>query len=297
MKRVLWIVAVLMLLASCNRKQDNADAYGNFEATEIIVSSENNGRLLEFSVEEGSTYQKDEVVGCIDTLQLCLQLKQLEASIKSVMVRRPDVRSQIQVMKDQLETLEKERARVENLVQANAATAKQLDDLLAQISIAKSQMAATESTLNIQSQAIAEEVEALRFQKMQLEASIATCRIKSPITGTVLKKYIEPNELAFQGKPLFKIADLTNMFIKVYVSEDMLSSLRLNQDVAINLDMNDGKSKTFNGKISWISPKAEFTPKMIQTKNERVNLVYAVKVSFINDGSAKIGMPGDVIFK
>ena len=276
MKRILWLVAALSLLTACNRNKGNADAYGNFEATEIIVSSENNGRLLEFSVEEGKTYQAGEVVGCIDTLQLCLQLKQLESSIKAVMARRPDSKSQIQVMKKQLETLEKERVRVENLVQANAATAKQLDD-----------------RFNFQKTAF---VKALRFQKMQLEASIATCRIKSPITGTVLKKYIEPNELAFQGKPLFKIADLTNMFIKVYVSEDMLSSLRLNQDVTINLDMNDGKEKHFKGKISWISPKAEFTPKMIQTKNERVNLVYAVKVRFTNDGSAKIGMPGDVVF-
>ena len=315
MKRFLWIVAVLSLLTACHRNKGNADAYGNFEATEIIVSSENNGRLLEFSVEEGQTYQAGEVVGCIDTLQLCLQLKQLEASIKAVMARRPDSKSQIQVLKKQLETLEKERARVENLVQANAATAKQLDDIVAQINITKSQMAATESTLSIQSQSLSEEVEALRFQKMQLEASIATCRIKAPITGTVLKKYIEPNELAFQGKPLFKIADLTNMFIKVYVSEDMLSSLRLNQEVTINLDTSgdiakqakknkrknkrkdNEPTKQFTGKICWISPKAEFTPKMIQTKNERVNLVYAVKVSFINDGSAKIGMPGDVIFK
>lgn len=314
MKRFLWIVAVLSLLTACHRNKVNADAYGNFEATEIIVSSENNGRLLEFSVEEGQTYQAGEVVGCIDTLQLCLQLKQLEASIKAVMARRPDSKSQIQVLKKQLETLEKERVRVENLVQANAATAKQLDDIVAQINITKSQIAATESTLSIQSQSISEEVEALRFQKMQLEASIATCRIKSPITGTVLKKYIEPNELAFQGKPLFKIADLTNMFIRVYVSEDMLSSLRLNQDVTINLDSNGDNAnlskkekrkkkrqqtdntKQFHGKICWISPKAEFTPKMIQTKNERVNLVYAVKISFVNDGSAKIGMPGDVIF-
>ena len=145
MKRVLWIVAVLSLLTACHRNKGNADAYGNFEATEIIVSSENNGRLLEFSVEEGKTYQAGEVVGCIDTLQLCLQLKQLESSIKAVMARRPDSKSQIQVMKKQLETLEKERARVENLVQANAATAKQLDDIIAQINITKSQMAATES--------------------------------------------------------------------------------------------------------------------------------------------------------
>ena len=171
MKRVLWLVAVLSLLTACHRNKGNADAYGNFEATEIIVSSENNGRLLEFSVEEGKTYQAGEVVGCIDTLQLCLQLKQLESSIKAVMARRPDSKSQIQVLKKQLETLEKERARVENLVQANAATAKQLDDIVAQINITKSQMAATESTLSIQSQSLSEEVEALRFQKMPYQGA------------------------------------------------------------------------------------------------------------------------------
>ena len=142
-----------------------------------------------------------------------------------------------------------------------------------------------------------EEVEAMRFQRLQLQDALAKCRIKSPISGTVLKKYIEANELAFQGKPLFKIADLTNMHIKVYITEDMLSTIYLGQPADIHIDMPNNHEKTIEGVVSWISSKAEFTPKMIQTKNERVNLVYAVKVSFENDGSAKIGMPGDVKFK
>lgn len=236
-------------------------------------------------------------MGCIDTLQLSLQIKQLESSIKAALARRPDMPSQIRTLQDKLETLEKEKNRVANLVEANAATTKQLDDIHAEINITQSQILATKSTLSIQSQSILEEVEAMHFQKLQLEDALAKCKINIPITGTIINKYIQSNELAFQGKPLFKIADLNNMFIKVYVSEDMLSSVKLAGKVEIRVDTKDKTPKIFEGKVSWISPRAEFTPKMIQTKDERVNLVYAVKVNFKNDGSAKIGMPGDVVFK
>ena len=295
----LTMVAVLLLpsMNSCKKKKNQADAYGVFEATEIIVSSESNGKLLSFDVKEGDSYEKGEEIGLIDTTQLYLQMMQLDASMKAALTRRPDIPSQIKTLQDKLITLEKEKIRVENLVAANAAGSKQLDDIQAEITMTKSQLDATKSMLGTQDRAVLGEIEAMRFQKLQAETAIASCHIKAPITGTVLKKYIEPNELAFQGKPLFKMADLTNMFIKVYITEDMLSDVRLNQDVEIRIDSQSENSKTFNGKVSWISPKAEFTPKMIQTKNERVNLVYAVKISFTNDGSAKIGMPGDVVFK
>ena len=293
------LAAMLMVftLDSCRRKHKQADAYGVFEATEITISSESNGKLLSFDVKEGNTYDAGEEIGLIDTVQLYLQMMQLDASMKAALARRPDIPSQIKTLQEKLVTLEKEKTRVENLVQANAAGSKQLDDIQAEITMTKSQLAATKSSLGTQEKALLGEIEALSFQKLQLETAIASCHIKAPITGTVLKKYIEPNELAFQGKPLFKMADLTNMFIKVYITEDMLSSVKLNQDVEIRIDAQKGEEKKFNGKVSWISPKAEFTPKMIQTKNERVNLVYAVKISFTNDGSAKIGMPGDVVFK
>ena len=293
------LAAVLLLPAmnSCHRKEKQADAYGVFEATEIIVSSESNGKLLSFDVKEGDTYEKGEEIGLIDTTQLYLQMMQLDASMKAALTRRPDIPSQIKTLQDKLITLEKEKIRVENLVAANAAGSKQLDDIQAEITMTKSQLDATKSMLGTQDRAVLGEIEAMRFQKLQAETAIASCHIKAPITGTVLKKFIEPNELAFQGKPLFKMADLTNMFIKVYITEDMLSDVCLNQDVEIRIDSQKEQVKKFNGKVSWISPKAEFTPKMIQTKNERVNLVYAVKISFINDGSAKIGMPGDVVFK
>ncbi len=253
--------------------------------------------MLSFHVSEGQTYQKGEEIGCIDTFQLHLQIQQLESTIRATLASRPDIPSQINTLQSKLQTLEKERARITTLVEAKAATTKQLDDVNAEIEITRSQIAATKSTLNTQSSAILENVEAMRFQLLQLQDAMEKCKIKAPITGTVLKKYIEPNELAFQGKPLFKIADITNMFIKVYVTEDMLSTIKLGQKAEIHIDMEDMQSKSYTGTVQWISAKAEFTPKMIQTKNERVNMVYAVKIAFSNDGSAKIGMPGDVIFK
>lgn len=290
-------LVIIVCFISCINNNHDADAYGVFEATEIIVSSENNGKLLSFHVSEGQTYQKGEEIGCIDTFQLHLQIQQLESTIRATLASRPDIPSQLNTLQSKLQTLEKERARITTLVEANAATTKQLDDVNAEIEITRSQIAATKSTLNTQSSAILENVEAMRFQLLQLQDAMEKCKIKAPITGTVLKKYIEPNELAFQGKPLFKIADITNMFIKVYVTEDMLSTIKLGQKAEIHIDMEDMQSKSYTGTVQWISAKAEFTPKMIQTKNERVNMVYAVKIAFSNDGSAKIGMPGDVIFK
>jgi len=291
------IVLIIAGICSCKPNKRESDAFGVFEATEITVSSESDGKMLWFVVEEGKDYQAGEEVGCTDTLQIYLRIKQLESSINAAMAKRPDLPSQVSTLYNQLETLNKEKNRVAALVAANAINSKQLDDINAQIGITTSQIATMESNLIITNKSIMEEVGAMRFQKMQLQDALTKCHIISPITGTVLKKYIEPNELAYQGKPLYKIADLTNMFIRVYITEDMLSTVRLGQSVDIHIDMPNNEEKVMEGTISWISSKAEFTPKMIQTKNERVNLVYAIKVSFKNDGSAKIGMPGDVKFK
>jgi len=298
-KPISFLLAIFIIagLCGCKNNKRASDAYGVFEATEITVSSECNGKMLFFTVEEGRTYQQGEVLGCIDTVQIYLQIRQLEASIGAALARRPDLPLQVRTLYDKLETLNKEKDRIAALVAANAISSKQLDDIVAEINITNSQIAAVVSELTIANKAIMEEVEVMRFQKMQLQNALTKSYIKSPISGTVLKKYIEPNELAFQGKPLFKIADLTNMFIKVYITEDMLSTIHLGQPVEIHLDMPENQEKVIEGTVSWISSKAEFTPKMIQTKNERVNLVYAVKVAFQNDGSAKIGMPGDVKFK
>jgi HlyD family secretion protein len=300
MKKLLPIflsVVFISSIISCKQNKREPDAFGVFEATEITVSSESNGKMLWFNVEEGETYQKGEKIGCIDTLQTYLQIRQLEASIAAAMAKRPDMPSQLRTLYSRLETLNKEKNRIATLVAANAASSKELDGINAEIDMTNSQIAAAESSLTLGNKSIMEEVAAMRFQKMQLQDALTKCHIQSPITGTVLKKYIEPNELAYMGKPLFKIADLTNMFIRVYITEDMLSTVQLGQQVDIHIDMPDNGEKVMEGVVSWISSKAEFTPKMIQTKNERVNLVYAVKVSFKNDGSAKIGMPGDVKFK
>jgi HlyD family secretion protein len=282
---------------SCNNNKRESDAFGVFEATEITVSSESDGKMLWFTVDEGEDYQAGEEVGCTDTLQIYLKIKQLESSVSAAMAKRPDMPTQIRTLYSRLETLSKEKNRMATLVAANAESSIKLDQINAEIDMVSSQIAATESSLSLGNKAINEEVGAMRFQKMQLQDALTKCHIKSPITGTVLKKYIETNELAFQGKPLFKIADLTNMFIRVYITEDMLSTIRIGQSVDIHIDMPNNEEKVMEGTVSWISSKAEFTPKMIQTKNERVNLVYAVKISFKNDGSAKIGMPGDVKFK
>lgn len=294
---VTLLAGMLFLGTGCKKNKGDADAYGVCEATEIIVSSESNGKMLTFNIEEGQAYEAGQTLGCIDTMQTYLQIKQLESSINAVLARRPNATSQIKVLEDKLATLNKEKQRVHNLIEANAASTKQMDDIQAEINITKSQIAATRSTLSTQDQSLLEEVEAMRFQLQQLRHVMESCIIKAPITGTIINKYIEENELAYQGKPLFKMADLTNMFIKVYITEDVLASVKLGQKAIVRLDNKDGKPIRLDGTVSWISPKAEFTPKMIQTKNERANLVYAVKISFKNDGSAKIGMPGDVIFK
>ena len=290
----LLLSTCMIVSVSCRKNKGDADAYGVCEATEIIVSSESNGKMLSFDIQEGETYQEGDDLGCIDTFQTYMQIKQLESSINAVLARRPNTGSQIRVMEDKLATLEKEKKRVHNLIEANAASTKQMDDIQAEINITKSQLAATKSTLSTQDQSLLEEVEGMRFQLQQLQHALESCHI---ITGTIINKYIEENELAYQGKPLFKMADLTNMFIKVYITEDVLSSIKLGQKAIVRLDNKDGKPSKLDGTVSWISPKAEFTPKLIQTKHARANLVYAVKVTFKNDGSAKIGMPGDVLFK
>lgn len=296
-KYLIFSSLLLVLASSCQDKNGDADAFGVIEAREITVSSESNGKLLHFPVQEGQNYTQGDPMGYVDTMQLYLQIMQLNASVNAALAKRPNMPSQIKALQDKLETLEKEQLRVKNLIQANAASTQQLDEINAEISITQSQINAIKSTLSTTNNSILEEVEAMRYQKLQLMNAFSKCFLSAPITGTMIKKYIEENELAYQGKPLYKIADLTNMYIRVYVTEDMLSKIKMGQKTEVRIDQTSGNMKTFEGEVSWISSKAEFTPKMIQTRKERVNLVYAVKVNFKNDGTAKIGMPGDVIFK
>ncbi len=295
--------------SACQNSAPKADAYGNFEADEIIVSAEASGKILSLKIEEGQTLKADEQVGAIDSVQLMLKREQLQASIRAVAAKSPAIGAQLAVYEKQMATtrqqlanLEREKRRVENLLKNDAATPKQLDDLNDQIEVARKQIdvileqkSATNSSLSTQQSGLLAEILPLQKQIAQLDDQIAKSRIVNPLGGTVLVKYAEPGEITTFGKPLYKIADLNTMTLRAYVAGDQLSAVKVGQEVNVFIDEADGTQRELSGKITWISPKAEFTPKVVQTKDERVNLVYAVKISVPNsDGILKIGMPAEV---
>ena len=287
----------ILLLFSCSNKYGEADAYGSFEAAdEIIVSAEGNGKIIESKLEEGQRMTAGQYVGLIDTLQLYLQKQQLNAQIEGMLAQRTDIPMQVKALQEKLRGMLNEKKRLESLLQSNAATNKQMDDINTEIQVVRSQLDATRSTLTVQNKSVLSQIDALQFQISSLEDGIQKSLIRSPINGVVMKKYVNRHELIGTGRPIFKIANLEKMTLKVYVTEDQLSSLKLGGDCEVRIDKKDGEMKLYKGKIKWISGESEFTPKMIQTKNERVNLVYAVKIAVINDGDIKIGMPGDVVF-
>ncbi|MEY8020893.1 HlyD family secretion protein [Muriicola sp. SD30] len=291
MKQIYNSIAALLVttLLSCTGNGNKADGYGNFEATETTISAEANGKLLTFSVEEGNVLDKNQLVGVIDTVQLSLKRDQLLASKNTIFSKSRNVLSQREVLKEQLRVAQNDQNRIANLVKANAATTKQLDDINGQISIIKEQMKSVES----QNAPIVNEVKSIEVQVQQIEDQIEKSVIQNPAKGTVLVKYAEPNEITAFGKPLYKIADLDEMILRVYISENQLANLKVGQEVTVKIDDADSM-KSYQGQISWISDSAEFTPKIIQTKEERVNLVYAVKIRVKNDGSLKIGMPAEM---
>lgn len=293
MKTTLTAILFILLFAACNRKEDGADGYGNFESTEVIVSAEATGRILTFNVEEGMALTANALVGGIDSVQLNLRKAQLGANIKAVLSKRPDVNPQLEVIRQQIATQQKERQRIQNLLKAKAATAKQLDDINAAIAVLEKQYASTASSLNTQVSGITSETQPLQLQVEQVQEQLAQSRIINPVAGTVLTKYVEKGEVVNYGKPLYKIADLHTMYLRAYVSGSQLPQLKTGQQVTVQTDMPDGSLKSWPGTVSWIAAEAEFTPKTIQTREERVQLVYAVKVRVQNDGSLKIGMPGE----
>lgn len=289
----------ILILTSCSNKDGDYDASGSFEATEIIVSSEANGKIEYLSLMEGQQLEKGQRVGLIDTTQLYLQKMNLLSNVKGVRSQQPDIAAQTASIKEQINTLEREKQRTTNLIKANAATQKQLDDINGQIEVLQKQLSASESTLQKSSQNITAQSSAMDIQIEQIEDRLQKSIITSPITGTVLNKYAEEGELANMGTPLFKIADINNMILRVYVTNDQLSDIKLNNKVQVFVDQgsqSDESRKMYEGVVTWISDKSEFTPKTIQTKNERANLVYATKVSVKNDGYLKIGMYGEVKF-
>lgn len=291
------IIIAALIFSACTSNKNQYDASGTFEAVETIISSEATGQIKQFTIEEGQELKKGEVAGYIDSTQLYLKKKQLEAQIAAVLSRRPDMAAQIASLQEQLKQAEREQQRITNLLKSDAATQKQLDDATAQVAIIKKQIGAQESSLGITSKSINEESAPLTVQIEQLNDQLAKCKIINEVNGTVLTKYAEANEMTITGKPLYKIADLSSITLRAYITGDQLPSIKLNQKVNVLVDANDKDAYTeHEGIIQWISDKAEFTPKTIQTKDERANLVYAVKIKVTNNGSLKIGMYGEVKF-
>ena len=282
------IIIASSILISCNNNE-KADGYGNFEATEITVSAENNGKLLHFKVEEGETIKKGDFIGYIDTIPLALKKQQLLISKEIIFSKSKGVLSQINVLNAELKTAKISKNRIENLLRENAATEQQLDAIDGKIDVLNQQI----RSIEIQNSPIVNELKSLDIQLDQIQDQLQKSNIINPVSGTVLVKYTEPNEIVSFGKPLYKIADLTTMQLRVYVSETQLANIKIGQEVTVKID-NGETMKNYSGTISWIASEAEFTPKIIQTKEERVALVYAVKIDVVNDGSLKIGMPAEM---
>ena len=288
MKKTITLLILLGLL-SCNNNNDKADGYGNFEATEITISAEANGKIEFLNLEEGSVLEPNLLVGLIDTTQLYLNKQQLIASRNTVYSKSKNVLSQDDVLQEQLKTTLIEKRRIENMFAENAATKRQLDEIDGKVNVLKEQI----KSVRTQNAPITNEAKSIDVQIEKVEDQIQKSKIINPVKGTVLAKYAEPNETTAFGKPLYKIADISEMTLRVYVSETQLPKIKLGQNVTVKIDAGT-EMKSFPGTISWISSSAEFTPKIIQTKEERVNLVYAVKVTVKNDGSLKIGMPAEM---
>ena len=285
------------MLSACGNGTPDYDATGTFEATEVIVSAEAAGKLLQLEVEEGTRLKAGEEVGLVDTVQLYLKKLQLEANMKSVESQRPDLAKQIAATKQQITTAQREKKRVENLLAAGAANQKQLDDWDAQVTLLQRQLIAQESSLMKSTNSLTEQGNSVGIQVAQVEDQLNKCHIQSPIEGTVLAKYAEAGELASVGKPLFKVGEVDRMYLRAYVTSEQLSQVKLGDKVTVYSDYGNSEQKAYPGVVTWISDRSEFTPKTILTKNERANLVYTVKIAVKNDGSLKIGMYGGVVWK
>ena len=288
------LLAAAFLMTACGRPEQAYDATGLFEATEVTVSAEQNGRLLYFDINEGERIGAGRQVGLIDTVQLYLQALQLGATCEAYAARRPDTDKQIAATRQQLAKARHERDRFAALVADGSANRKRLDDAESQVLVLEKQLDAQLSSLSTSTRSLNAQMSGTEIQRAQVADQLEKCHITSPITGIVLEKYSEQGEFAAIGKPLFKVADLDNMYLRAYLTSTQLKSVKLGQSVKIYADYGDGERREYEGRISWISSKSEFTPKTILTDDERADLVYAVKVAFRNDGYVKIGMYGEV---
>ena len=295
--KILLSASIATAVISCSGNKEAFDATGTFEATEVTVSAEAVGKIIALNVEEGQELTINQQVGSIDSMQIYLKKEQLLASKKALNFKKPDIKKQLAALDEQIATAKTEKKRIEKLIASEAINKKQLDDVNSQIAVLEKQRTATLSTLELTTNSLNDEDKALLMQVEQLNDQLQKCRIVAPISGTVLAKYAETGELASTGKAIFKIADIKNITLKAYVSSDQLTTVKIGQKVKVYGDLGKTESKEYNGVVNWISPKAEFTPKTIQTRDERANLVYAVKIAVVNDGYLKIGMYGNVKFQ
>lgn len=292
MKKISYLLLIIIGLNACSGNGDKSDAYGNFEATETIISAEATGKLLNFKVENGQQLKSGVLVGQIDTVVLSLKLKKLIAAKTEITANTNDILAQINVLKEQKNVLEIEKKRVESLIADSAATTKQYDDIKGRIRVIDRQV----ESVKTKNSTVLSKLNQLNVQIEEVEELIWRCKIYNPIDGTVLQKYAEQYELVMPGKALYKIANLQQMELKVYIDGTQLPNIQIGDKAKVFIDKNAETNTEMEGIISWISASAEFTPKIIQTKEERVKLVYAIKLLVKNDGSLKIGMPGEVVF-
>lgn len=287
---------VLFFLVACSSGTPEYDATGTFEATDVVVSAEASGKILGLDVEEGTILKAGQEAGIIDTVQLYLKKLQLEAGVKSVEGQRPDILKQVAATKEQIVQAQRERDRVANLLRVGAANQKQLDDAESLLKVLRKQLAAQNSTLQNSDQSLTWQSSSVGIQVAQVEDQLKKCHIVAPLTGTVLAKYAEAGELAAPGTPLFKMADMEQIYLRAYITSEQLSEVKLGQKVTVYADYGKDVRTAYPGVVTWISDSSEFTPKTILTKDERANLVYAVKVAVKNDGMLKIGMYGEWIY-
>lgn len=291
-KSLLTLSFSTLLLMGCQQDTETSDAFGNFDVDETIISAEAAGKLLQFDVQEGDILAKGQWVGSIDSTQLVLERNAVAANKMTVAAKLSAINAEIKVLSTQLKVVEKERQRIITLMKSDAATQKQLDDVEGNINIINSKIAAAKA----QKPAVTAQLKVIEANMAKINYQISHCTINNPVAGTVLTKLVEAQELVAPGKPLYKVADPTKMYLKAYVTGTQVSGLKTGQNVTLLIDNSEGGLTELAGVINWISEEAEFTPKLIQTREERVSLVYAIKVGFKNTGVVKIGMPGEVKF-
>lgn len=283
-----------LALASCGNSDKEYDATGTFEATEVTVSAEQTGKLLQFDINEGDRVEQGRQVGLVDTVQLYLKARQIGATKLVYALQRPDMAKQVAATRQQLSKAREEYNRFAGLVRDGAANRKSLDDARSQVQVLERQLEAQLSSLNTSTNSLNAQMNTADVEKLQVADQLRKCHVVSPISGTILEKYAEQGEFATVGKPLFKVADINNMYLRAYITSAQLKNVKIGQQVKVFADYGNNERQEYQGKVTWISSKSEFTPKTILTDDERADLVYAVKIAVKNDGRVKIGMYGEV---